>query len=186
MRAAAPCGGPSHLDSNMINSSAVAAALLAVSALAAAAPPQGALATVMTAVGDVKAFRMKSSQFDALVAPYCKKTEQSADEYGVLAEYTCRPDTGITHIKLDSRGEAGPGKSYIMYIVIDMPIDRYAPVREQLGKQLGKPRKGNKDYGYWPYGGDKELSRNGNPVIMLSRDPSDRTATFQLALEQGP
>ncbi len=186
MRAAAPCGGPSHLDRNMINSSAVAAALLAVSALAAAAPPQDALSTVMTAVGDPKAFRMKSSQFDALVAPYCRKTEQSADEYGVLAEYACRPDTGITHIKLDSRGEAGPGKNYIMYIVIDMPIDRYAPVREQLGKQLGKPRKGDKDYAYWPCSGDKALARNGNPVIMVSREAGERTATFQLALEQGP
>ncbi len=73
-----------------------------------------------------------------------------------------------------------------MYIVIDMPIGRHAPVREQLGKHLGKPRKGNNDHVYWPYGGDRELSRNGNPVIMLSRDPSDRTAAFQLALEQGP
>lgn len=153
---------------------------------AVAATEQAALAKIIDSVGDFKAFRMKSAQFDALVSPYCKKTEHSADEYGVLAEYACKPGTGISQIKLDSRGEAGPGKSYIMLLVVDMPIDRYAPVREQLGKKLGKPAKGGKDYAYWPYQADKELSKNGNPVIMVSRDTADRTASFHIALEQGP
>lgn len=34
--------------------------------------------------------------------------------------------------------------------------------------------------------GDKALNQYGNPAIMLSRDSATHSASFQLALEQGP
>ncbi len=87
MRAGASCGGSPYLDSNTIKFPVLAAALLALPGLAATAPAQPELATIIAAVGDVKAFRMRSGQFDALVAPSCKKTDQSA------GEYRCWPNT---------------------------------------------------------------------------------------------
>ena len=153
--------------------------------VAAAADQQG-LAKVIAAVGDFKALRLKSAQLDALVAPYCKKTDGSKDEDSITAEYACKPESGIVKVSMDSRGESGPAKSYMMYIVVDAPLDRYMPMREQLMKKLGRPNKADKDSAYWVNRGDKELNKFGTPAITLSRDSENKTTSLQLGVEQGP
>lgn len=159
---------------------------LHVSVGAATAPVPQALSNVIAALGDFKALRMKSAQFETLVAPYCKRMDHAVDEYSVRDEYRCQPGTGITAITVDSRNENTPGKNYVMYVAIDLKLDHYAGVREQLTGKLGRTTKSDKDFVYWTYRGDKALNRLGNPAIMLSRDAAERTASFTLALEQGP
>lgn len=154
--------------------------------MGAAAADQQSLGKVAAAVGDFKALRLKSAQLDAIVAPYCKKTDGAKDEDSITAEYTCKPESGISKVSMDSRGENTAGKSYMMYIVVDAPLDRYAPLREQLVKKLGRPNKTDKDSAYWVNRSDKELNKYGTPAITLSRDTESKTASLQLGLEQGP
>jgi len=155
-------------------------------ASAAIPPVPQALTNVIAALGDFKSLRMKSAQFETLVTPYCKRTDHAVEEYGVRDEYKCQPGSGITAITFDSRNENTPGKNYVMYVAVDLQLDHYAGVREQLTGKLGRTTKTDKDFVYWTYRGDKALNRLGNPAIMLSRDAAERTASFTLALEQGP
>lgn len=165
---------------------AVFCSALALNAGAATAPVPQALTNVIAALSDFKALRMKSAQFEALVAPYCKRTDHAVDEYSIRDDYKCQPGTGITAITFDSRNENRPGKNYVMYVAIDLKPEHYPRLREQLVGKLGRPAQGDKDGVYWAYHGDKALNRLGTPAITLSREAAEGTASFTLALEQGP
>jgi hypothetical protein len=153
---------------------------------AAIAQPS-ALMTIIDALADIKAFRMTSTQFDAVVAPYCKKVRGKNFKPMILATYHCAPNAGITEIKMDAReGFGSPLPNYMMTISVDFAIDNYAAVRAQVEKKLGRGKSRGKDFIEWRHTADKALNEAGNPVINLSRDSSDRSASLHVALEQGP
>ena len=151
----------------------------------AQAAAQAPLDRIMASLIDYKVFRMNSDSFDRLVAPDCKRTDRQKDEHGVDAEYSCAASTGITEMKISTREDATPAKSYVMYIQLFLKPDRYAPLKSALQGKLGKPKKSGKDFVRYEYTGDKELGKLGTPVISLSRE-DDQTVGFSVALEQGP
>lgn len=156
---------------------------------ATAQPPAAThapLAKIMESLADTRAFRLTSAQFDQVVAPYCQQTKRKADRYSVVARYRCDASTGISVIKIDSRENAKSPSKHMMYVTMFLSADRFAPLKAQMLAKLGKPKKNDKDSLYWTYTADKELNRYGNPSFTLSRDTSDDSTTFQLALEQGP
>lgn len=158
-----------------------------------ATPPPAAIAqplpltTVIDALADVKTFRMTSAQFDALVAPYCKKVRDKNFKPMILATYRRAPNAGITEIKMDSReGLGSPLPNYMMTISVDFAIDKFAAVKAQVEKKLGPGKARGKDFLAWRQVADKALNEAGNPVINLRRDASDKSASLHVALEQGP
>jgi hypothetical protein len=145
------------------------------------------LITVVSALADFNAFRMTSAQFDTVVAPYCKKVRDKNFKPMILATYSCAPNSGITEIKMDSReGLGSPLPNYMMTISVDFAIDKYAAVKKQVEKKLGRARPKGKDFVEWRHSKDKVLNEAGNAVINLSRDASDNSASLHVALEQGP
>jgi hypothetical protein len=145
------------------------------------------LKTVIDALASFKSFRMTSTQFDAVVAPYCKKVRNQNGKEMILFTYQCAPGSGITQIKMDSRdGRGQPLPNYMMLINIDFPLEHYAGLKTQIEKKLGRATPRGKDFVEWRYAADKALNENGNPVINLSRDKVDHSASFAIALEQGP
>lgn len=152
-----------------------------------ASAEQSPLTTVVNAVADYKSFRMSSAQFDTVVAPYCKKVRDKSLKPMILATYSCAPGSGITQIKLDSReGFGSPLPNYMMLVSVDFAMDKYATVKTQIEKKLGRGKPRGKDFLEWRYAADKALNEAGNPVINLSRDSTDKSASLHLALEQGP
>jgi len=183
---------------NLLSTKSFAAACLAVAAsgmcqLACAQQDAGAnaqqlpLTTVVNALADFKIFRMTSAQFDMVVAPYCEKVRDKKFKPMILATYRCAPGSGITEIKMDSReGFGSPLPNYMMTISVDFAIDKYPVVKAQVEKKLGRAKPKGKDFIEWRPAADKALNEVGNPVINLSRDASDNSASLHVALEQGP
>ncbi|MYN20304.1 hypothetical protein GTP81_26540 [Rugamonas sp. FT107W] len=144
------------------------------------------LGVVIGALADYKTFRLKSSELDSLVAPYCTRVRDKARKPMILWEYTCVPESGITAIRMDSREGLGePLPNYMMSIVVDFPADRFPAMKALVEKKLGRPKKSGSDHSEWRYILDKSLNQNGNPVINLSREDAE-SASLQIVLEQGP
>lgn len=142
---------------------------------------------VVSAVADFKTFRMTSAQFDTVVAPYCKKVRDKNFKPMILATYSCTANSGITEIKMDSReGFGSPLPNYMMMISVDFSIEKYGAVKSLIEKKLGRAKPKGKDFLEWRHAADKVLNQAGNPVINLSRDASDNSASLHVALEQGP
>lgn len=170
----------------------LAGAVFCMSQLACAQQDAGAhvqqlpLTDVVHGLADFKTFRMTSAQFDTLVAPYCKKVRDRNFKLMILATYRCAPNSGITEIKMDSRqGFGSPLPNYMMTISVDFAIEKYAVVKAQVEKKLGRAKPRGEDFLEWRYAADKALSAVGNPVINLSRDASDNSASLHIVLEQG-
>jgi len=145
------------------------------------------ITTVIDTLASFTSFRMTSAQFDAVVAPYCKKARNQTARPMILFTYQCAPGSGITTIKMDSReGLGAPLPNYMMFITVDFSFDHYVGLRAQIEKKLGRGTPRGKDFVEWRYTADKLLNESGNPVIHLSRDPSDHSASFAVSLEQGP
>ncbi len=62
--------------------------------------------------------------------------------------------------------------------------ESYAAVKKQMEGNLGRSQTSGKDFIAWKYSSDKKLNQHGQPSIRLSRDVSDKSSIFQLALEQ--
>jgi hypothetical protein len=144
------------------------------------------LQQIMGPLVNNQSFRMSAAAFDQLVAPYCKKTSGDADNGSITAEYSCGKETGITEIKIDARQNGKPGTNHMAYVLMFLSWDSYMPLKRQMEKQLGRASTSGKDYITWKYRADKQLNALGDPSFQLSRDPSDKTTTFQLGIEQGP
>jgi hypothetical protein len=144
------------------------------------------LEKIMTPLVNYHSFRMKAEAFDQLVAPYCKKTFSEVEAVVVTAEYSCSKETGIAQIKIDARQNAKSGSNHMAYVVMFLSWDSYFPLKRHMEDQLGRPSTNGKDYVTWKYIGDKKLNALGTPLFQLSRDPSDKTTTFQFGIEQGP
>lgn len=150
------------------------------------APSAGApIERIMESLIDYKAFRWSSKDFDQVVAPYCKRTEQRQYGHGVDAEYQCDAATGISEMKISTQENAAASTSYMMYIQVALGPDRYAPLKMKMQNKLGKPKNSAKDFVRYVYNGDKELSKRGTPVISLARE-DEETVVFEIGLEQGP
>ncbi len=145
-------------------------------------------ARIVTDIANYKTFRMKSADFDKLVAEYCKQTYNDIDHGQVSLEYACSKEAGITQIKVDSREGSGQGSAgnYMMSILMFLSWESYAPLKAQLERQLGRAQTSGKDYTAWRYTADKQLNARGTPSIRLSRDADDKSTTLQLGVEQGP
>lgn len=166
----------------------VCSAALCQLAVAGTAPTgPDAFDRIVTSLADHSAFRMTSADLDALLAPFCKKTSDRAFETMIVRRYSCSSAAGLAEIRMDSReGFVPPLPNYMMTISVDFSIDKYAGVKTQIEKKLGRGKQRSKDFIEWRYGADKALNEAGNPVINLSRDSSDHSASLHVALEQGP
>ena len=181
------------LSTKSFTTAFIAAAAIGMAQMACAQQDTGAnaqqlpLITVVNALADFQTFRMTSAQFDTVVAPYCKKVRDKNFKPMILATYTCAPNSGITEIKMDSReGLGSPLPNYMMTISVDFAIDKYAAIKAQVEKKLGRATPKGKDFLEWRHSSDKTLNEVGNAVINLSRDASDNSASLHVALEQGP
>lgn len=141
--------------------------------------------TIVSKLANTKSFRMSSAEFDALVAPYCKKTSSDVDAYDNLAEYSCTKDSGINAIKVGERKNNQQAGTFMMYMSMSLSPASYAPLKTLMEKQLGRPAKTSKDYLSWSYTADKKLNTIGYPVISLNQDGKEKNATFQLGVESG-
>lgn len=158
--------------------------------LAVAGPPTTGpepFERIVTTLADYRAFRMTSAELDALLAPFCKKTSDKAIETMIVRRYSCSSAAGLADIRMDSHEGLGPPlPNYMMTLSADFSIDKFAGVKTQVEKKLGRGKQRSKDFIEWRYGADKALNEAGNPVINLSRDSSDKSASLTVALEQGP
>lgn len=148
----------------------------------AAADP---LDTIIGALADNKSFRMTSSQFDAVVAPYCKKTRSDADAYDNRVTYSCDKHSGITEVKIDERKSAKPLGNYMLYAFMSISGNRYAALKTRLDKQLGRASKSGKDYATWYYKGDRQLNAVGYPNFRVSYEGPGEGSTFSFGVESG-
>ena len=158
----------------------------AVAPVPASAPAgQNALLQVIGTVADFKHFRASAAELDAIVAPHCKKVKSNEDSLSSYFKYTCTPASGLRGATISTLQRPGEER-FVMELSIDFGIDDFGAASKLVNKQLGKPKKALPDYVMWNYTKDKKLSNNGNPIAALARDKDDKTASFTLAVEQGP
>lgn len=136
-------------------------------------------------LAEFKAFRKKSHELDLMVERICKKTRYFKDESGVDAEFSCDGKKfGINSVEYYAI-EVPNSPNYLMYFRMHFSYADFSRIKQVVASKLGAATKKNHNYWVWRNKTDKFLNDRGNPVISVSSDKLNNTATFSLVLEQG-
>lgn len=129
-------------------------------------------------------FRKSIAEVHLDLVGHCRLTSAVKGEGEAVNNYACNPASGIYKARVNTRESRICGK-FLVGLRIEFDMRLFAAIEDQAFRNLGKGTLAESTLREWRYTSDKQLSKCGDPLVMLSKD-DDGHGRLEFGHEVGP